>query len=68
MALNPVQFGGGANPNLAPVCGKTITVNNGGKSIVVTVVSKGGMPLNDFDLSKPAFEQFAVSFIETVII
>ena len=66
MALNPGQFGGGANPNLAPVCGKTITVNHGGKSIVVTVVSKGGMPLNDFDLSKPAFEQFAVSDIDTV--
>jgi hypothetical protein len=61
MALNSVQYDGNfANSNFAPVCGNTITVNHGGKSVVVTIVDRGTMGVNNFDLSTPAFEQLAV--------
>jgi len=62
MALNSVQYDagpGGANDQ--PVCGNLITVNYGGKSVVVTVVDRGSMGVNNFDLSVPAFEQLSVS-------
>jgi len=69
MALNPVQYDGDGtvtNWNFAPVCGNTITVNYGGKSVVVTVVERGGpeMGINNFDLSKAAFEQLSVSTLQ----
>jgi hypothetical protein len=62
MALNNVQYDGNfANSNFAPVCGNTITVNYGGKSAVVTVVDRGEMGVNNFDISRAAYEYFLVS-------
>jgi hypothetical protein len=60
IALNSVQYGTFPNPNNAPVCGHTITVNHGGKSLVATVVDRGLMGVNNFDLDQAAFEFFAV--------
>jgi hypothetical protein len=61
MALNEQDFGGASFVGNSPACGNTITVNFGGKSVVVTVVSVGMMGLNNFDLSVAAFEQLSVS-------
>jgi hypothetical protein len=60
MALNEEQFGAGFYGN-SSACGNTITVNWEGKSVVATVVSVGMMGLNNFDLSKAAYEQLSVS-------
>jgi hypothetical protein len=62
MALNEEQFGGAAFFGNSSACGNTITVNWQGKSVVATVVSVGMMGLNNFDLSKAAYEQLSVSY------
>jgi hypothetical protein len=61
MALNEENFGAGFFGN-SSACGNTITVNWQDKSVVATVVSVGMMGLNNFDLSKPAYEQLSVSY------
>jgi len=60
MALNEEQFGAGFYGN-SSAYGNTITVNWEGKTVVATVVSVGMMGLNNFDLSKAAYEQLSVS-------
>ncbi|EIM82452.1 uncharacterized protein STEHIDRAFT_64756, partial [Stereum hirsutum FP-91666 SS1] len=52
--------GATANPNLNPICGKTLTAFYGSKSVTATVVDRcGGCAFYDLDFSRGAFDQLA---------
>jgi len=64
VAMNAPTFdsypGAGSNPNTNPICGKTVTVNYQGKTVVVQVVDKcPSCGANDIDLSPAAFSVLA---------
>ena len=50
----------GGNPNTNPLCGKTIRVERGGKTVDVLVVDRcEGCAPDDVDLSPAAFDELA---------
>ena len=50
------------NPNENPVCGKSITITSGGKSVQATITDRcPGCAQGGLDLTPSLFEQFAVS-------
>jgi hypothetical protein len=52
--------GATATPNTTPICGRTMKISYGAKSVVVRVQDRcEGCAINDVDLSKVAFSQLA---------
>jgi len=53
--------GATGNPNLNPICGKTVTASRGGKSVTVRIVDRcaGCEGMFDLDFSPAAFDALA---------